>query len=95
MSCVSGCWKERKEEKSSGFGRRYVYRLLGNIGRYGSLTVRSGVASLRICPGRYFAQASMFIIIASVLHTLTIDRATDEHGRQIVPEVKMTDGVLS
>ncbi|KAI0753319.1 CyP450 monooxygenase [Daedaleopsis nitida] len=49
----------------------------------------------RICPGRHFAQASMFIIIASVLHTLTIDCATDEHGQPIVPEVKMTDGVLS
>ncbi|PIL29320.1 cytochrome P450 [Ganoderma sinense ZZ0214-1] len=49
----------------------------------------------RICPGRHFAEASLFIIIASVLHTLTIDYAVDDGGKLIIPEVKMTDGVLS
>ena len=49
----------------------------------------------RICPGRHFAEASLFIIIASVLHTLTIDYAVDEQGKAIIPEVKMSDGVLS
>ncbi|KAI0753307.1 CyP450 monooxygenase [Daedaleopsis nitida] len=49
----------------------------------------------RICAGRHFAQTSMYIMIASVLHTLIIDRAKDEHGQPIIPEVKMTDGILS
>ncbi len=49
----------------------------------------------RICPGRHFAEASLFIIIASILHTLTIDHAVDEQGKTIIPEVKMSDGVLS
>ncbi|TBU23430.1 cytochrome P450 [Dichomitus squalens] len=49
----------------------------------------------RICPGRHFAEASLFIMIASVLHTLTIDQAVDQHGESIAPEAKMTYGVLS
>ncbi|KAM5539745.1 hypothetical protein V8D89_006558 [Ganoderma adspersum] len=49
----------------------------------------------RICPGRHFAEASLFIIIASVLHTLTIDYAVDDRGKVVIPEVKMSDGVLS
>ncbi|KAI1790074.1 cytochrome P450 [Ganoderma leucocontextum] len=49
----------------------------------------------RICPGRHFAEASLFIIIASVLHTLTIDNVVDERGSPLIPEAKMTHGVLS
>ncbi|KAI0754704.1 cytochrome P450 [Daedaleopsis nitida] len=49
----------------------------------------------RICPGRHFADTSLFIIIASVLHALTIDYAIDENGRPITPVPSMTDGVLS
>ncbi|KAI1790108.1 cytochrome P450 [Ganoderma leucocontextum] len=49
----------------------------------------------RICPGRHFAEASLFIMIASVLHTLTIDSAMDERGKPIAPEAKMSHGVIS
>ncbi|OJT11861.1 O-methylsterigmatocystin oxidoreductase [Trametes pubescens] len=48
----------------------------------------------RICPGRHFAEASLFIMIASVLHTLAIDQAVDEHGNTIQPVAKMTYGVI-
>ena len=34
-------------------------------------------------------------MIASVLHTLTIDSAVDERGKPIAPEAKMTYGVIS
>ena len=49
----------------------------------------------RICPGRHFAEASLFIMIASVLHAFTIDYVMDEHGKPIIPEAKMTYGVIS
>ncbi|RDX52094.1 cytochrome P450 [Lentinus brumalis] len=37
----------------------------------------------RICPGRYFAEAALFIYIASVLHTLDISPPLDEDARPI------------
>lgn len=49
----------------------------------------------RICPGRHFAEASLLIMISTILHTLTIDHAIDEQGRPITPEAKMTYGVIS
>ncbi|RDX44589.1 CyP450 monooxygenase [Lentinus brumalis] len=49
----------------------------------------------RICPGRHFAEASLFIMISSILHTLNIDQATDEHGNPITPKAEMTYGVIS
>ncbi|KAI0768267.1 CyP450 monooxygenase [Trametes elegans] len=49
----------------------------------------------RVCPGRHFAEASLFIMIASVLHTFTIEQAVDECGITIQPEAKMTYGVIS
>ena len=49
----------------------------------------------RICPGRRFAEASLSIMIASVLHTLRIEPEVDRDGHPIIPEVKMTDGVIS
>ena len=55
----------------------------------------SARATHRVCPGRHFAEASLFIMIASVLHTLTIDSAVDERGKPIAPEAKMTYGVIS
>ncbi|KAI0752763.1 cytochrome P450 [Daedaleopsis nitida] len=49
----------------------------------------------RICPGRHFAEASLFITIASVLHVFDILPPQDEYGHpvKIVPE--MSDGLLT
>lgn len=49
----------------------------------------------RICPGRYFAQAGLFINIASALHVFDITSATDESGHEIKVEYEMTPGFLS
>ncbi|TBU62200.1 cytochrome P450 [Dichomitus squalens] len=37
----------------------------------------------RICPGRYFADETMFIFVASVLHTFNISPALDDKGQSI------------
>ncbi|EJF63527.1 cytochrome P450 [Dichomitus squalens LYAD-421 SS1] len=49
----------------------------------------------RICPGRYFAEAALFIQIARVLHVFDIGRPLDKHGEVIYIEPKMKDGILS
>ncbi|KAI0371242.1 CyP450 monooxygenase [Pilatotrama ljubarskyi] len=49
----------------------------------------------RICPGRYFAEASLFLIVSSVLHTLSVSAPLDENGNPVKLEGKMTSGVIS
>ncbi|RPD61603.1 cytochrome P450 [Lentinus tigrinus ALCF2SS1-7] len=49
----------------------------------------------RICPGRHFAEDSLFINVASVLHTFDITPPLDEHEQPIKVVPDMTDGLLS
>ncbi|KAG9218358.1 hypothetical protein CCMSSC00406_0007271 [Pleurotus cornucopiae] len=44
----------------------------------------------RVCPGRHFAQDTLWITIASILTVFTISNATDEGGQPIVPDLKYT-----
>ena len=55
---------------------------------------RTGFGS-RICPGRYFADAALFINIASVLHVFDIGPPLDEKGNPIYVKMEMSDGFLS
>ncbi|KAI0767230.1 CyP450 monooxygenase [Fomes fomentarius] len=49
----------------------------------------------RICPGRHFAKASLYMVVTTVLHTLTISAPVGDDGRPVVLEGKMTQGTLS
>ncbi|OJT03486.1 O-methylsterigmatocystin oxidoreductase [Trametes pubescens] len=49
----------------------------------------------RVCPGRHFAEASLFLIVSSVLHTLAVSAPLDESGTPMRLEGKMTAGVIS
>ncbi|KAI8994213.1 cytochrome P450 [Trametes punicea] len=49
----------------------------------------------RICPGRYFAEAGLFIMIASVLHVFEIHPPVDEHGRAINMKYEQSHGLMS
>ncbi|RPD62685.1 cytochrome P450 [Lentinus tigrinus ALCF2SS1-7] len=49
----------------------------------------------RLCPGRYFADASLFINIAMILHVFNIDPPLDEDGRAVPMELKMTSSIVS
>ncbi|KAG5634941.1 hypothetical protein H0H81_000261 [Sphagnurus paluster] len=42
----------------------------------------------RICPGRYFADATLWIGIATMLSALTISKAVDAGGKEITPKVE-------
>ena len=47
---------------------------------------------LRICPGRFFAQSSVFLIVSNILKTFTIEPA---EGETAPFNVDMTYGVVS
>ncbi|KAJ6472466.1 cytochrome P450 [Mycena sanguinolenta] len=49
----------------------------------------------RICTGQYVADQSLWIAIASILATCTITKALDENGNTIVPDMTMSDGLIS
>ncbi|KAF7336353.1 O-methylsterigmatocystin oxidoreductase [Mycena venus] len=49
----------------------------------------------RICTGRYVAENSLWIAMASILASCKITNMTDETGKIIVPETTMTDGLAS
>ncbi|CEL56349.1 O-methylsterigmatocystin oxidoreductase OS=Aspergillus parasiticus GN=ordA PE=3 SV=1 [Rhizoctonia solani AG-1 IB] len=48
----------------------------------------------RRCPGVHFAQASLFITIASILTAFDIGSAKDEDGKDILPSGKMIDSLV-
>ena len=49
----------------------------------------------RICPGRYYADASLFITIVSVLHTLEIHAPKDDNGQPIRAEPQTSSGLIT
>ncbi|KAG5734865.1 O-methylsterigmatocystin oxidoreductase [Termitomyces sp. T112] len=49
----------------------------------------------RICPGRYLADDSLWIAMATILATLSISKAIGADGKEITPELKFDLGVTS
>ncbi|RPD54268.1 cytochrome P450 [Lentinus tigrinus ALCF2SS1-7] len=49
----------------------------------------------RICPGKHFAQTTLFMLLSSVLHTFRVSAPTDEKGNPVPVNLKMTFGVIS
>lgn len=49
----------------------------------------------RICPGRYLAINSVWIVIASILSVFSITKAVDDNGNEITPLVDSTDGTVT
>ncbi|EJF63285.1 cytochrome P450 [Dichomitus squalens LYAD-421 SS1] len=49
----------------------------------------------RICPGRYFADASLFLNVASILHAFHISPPVDQAGQPIKVGVAMSDRFIS
>ncbi|EMD35326.1 hypothetical protein CERSUDRAFT_96445 [Gelatoporia subvermispora B] len=48
----------------------------------------------RICPGRHFSDAMLFITIASILHVFSISPTLDERGSPVYPDVQL-DSVVA
>ncbi|KAG6914803.1 hypothetical protein DXG01_015234 [Tephrocybe rancida] len=49
----------------------------------------------RICPGRHFGDGSLWLAIATILSTITITKAVDEFGQEILPEVRFKSALLN
>ncbi|GJE86823.1 cytochrome P450 [Phanerochaete sordida] len=49
----------------------------------------------RVCPGRHLAEASLCIVVASVLAVFDVAPAKDAHGREVLPEVRFTQAITS
>lgn len=52
-------------------------------------------AAPRICAGRHFAEASLLIYCASILHVFNIRPPFDEHGVPTKLKYRATDGMVS
>ncbi|KAI0767200.1 cytochrome P450 [Fomes fomentarius] len=49
----------------------------------------------RVCPGRHLGEASVFVTIASVLHTFSIGPPVDKKGVLLPLDAKCVEGILS
>ncbi|TLD37803.1 cytochrome p450 1a2 [Venturia nashicola] len=73
---------------------RYVSRSAGGLGE--PLPKGHFGFGRRICVGQHLAEASVWIVVASLLSTTTLDRWTDpETGVQDFPIVEVTNGLTS
>lgn len=69
----------------------------------GTDTVHSSLCPLRsnlnvydrVCPGKHFAEDSLFITMASILATFDISKALDEEGMEITPSAEYTDSAIT
>ncbi|KAG5651194.1 hypothetical protein H0H81_009547 [Sphagnurus paluster] len=50
---------------------------------------------LRICPGKYLADASLWIAMATILSTAKISKAIGDDGKEITPEIIFISGIAS
>ncbi|KAJ6575093.1 cytochrome P450 [Mycena capillaripes] len=48
----------------------------------------------RICPGRFFANDSMFIAMASILHTFTISKPSGPDGLPLEQTIEWSSGII-
>ncbi|KAK1238609.1 hypothetical protein MKX07_004185 [Trichoderma sp. CBMAI-0711] len=49
----------------------------------------------RICIGKHFAEATVWIVVAVMLSTMRIEREKDADGTEILPVVELTNGLTS
>ena len=48
----------------------------------------------RVCPGKELALNSLFIVMATVIATLDISKAKDDHGHEIEPQCDYTPSMV-
>lgn len=49
----------------------------------------------RVCVGKHLAEASVWIVVATVLATMNIEKAVGADRKEIIPEVALTNGLTS
>ena len=48
----------------------------------------------RVCPGRAFAESSIFLIMSNIIATMDLTKAVDEAGVSITPPVEYTKSFI-
>ena len=48
----------------------------------------------RVCPGRAFAESSIFLLTANIIATMDLTKAVDEAGVPITPPVEYTKSFI-
>lgn len=72
-----------------GFGRRSVYSLFLFGKRQVMLTLHN-----RRCPGMNLVDSSVWLLVASLLATIDISKAVDEHGKIVEPVVQFENPIF-
>ena len=49
----------------------------------------------RVCIGKYLAEASVWIVVACLLAMMDIEKAVDADGKEITPDIELTNGLTS
>ncbi|KAJ6511409.1 cytochrome P450 [Mycena vitilis] len=49
----------------------------------------------RVCPGRFFADDSLFLLVASILHVFHISKPVNDDGKEYEPTVTWSSGLVS
>lgn len=71
-----------------GFGRRYFTLFT----RRSRLRNTHTPWAFRICVGRFLADNSVWVMVATVLATLSFQKATDDRGNFVEPKVELSNG---
>lgn len=50
--------------------------------------------TIRICPGRFLADASLFVTVSTILAVFNLSKAVDANGNVITPAFEYTSGTL-
>jgi cytochrome P450 len=48
----------------------------------------------RICPGRFMAEAQLWVSVACILAAFNITPAKDEHGKYVTVEPRFSSGMI-
>lgn len=76
-----------------GFGRRYIQRSTTSCNSNPCLNL-SSLPRYRLCPGRYFADASLWIAGCTALATINITPPQGPDGWDVIPDADCTEGAI-
>ncbi|KAJ7167403.1 cytochrome P450 [Mycena crocata] len=89
---IKGMSLDESVYKNAGsfYPERYISQPLGHGEPHFTAVFGFG---RRVCPGRYLADNSLWIAIATILASCTISNTVDENGHKIVPPAIMSEGL--
>ncbi len=62
---------------------------------FGPSQILTSATMCSICPGRYLANDTLFLWMASILHVFNVELARDAEGRFITTQPEPTNGFIS